>query len=200
MLNVQVSQPWFIQESIFSDKSLLSLRVPSSWMLYSSFHVKQLYAFPSTITKPWQPISALSNSSLTVPNISITMQIGPLSSAIGHLFSSEMLWFSVSEWVALKLLVKNLPVASNQTISPHSISINKLNSFLIFFVISEQVCTVTVTIWLYRTLILFQSERWLTSTLSFKLPHLTNSHFSSHSVWSLRHSEYYYPISTLLPP
>lgn len=103
----------------------LSFRDPCSWMLYSSFHEKQLCAFPSTITKPWQPISALSNSSLTIPNISITMQIGPLSSAIGHLFSSEMLWFSAPTWVALKLFVKYLFVPANK-VSPDFISINSV--------------------------------------------------------------------------
>lgn len=100
--------------------------IPHSWMLYSYFHVKQLYAFPSTITKPWQPISALSNSSLTVPNISITMQIGPLSSAVGHLFSSEMLWFSVSEWARFKTFGQECPCClwPNNHFPP-SISINE---------------------------------------------------------------------------
>lgn len=105
--------------------------IPHSWMLYSYFHVKQLYAFPSTITKPWQPISALSNSSLTVPNISITMQIGPLSSAVGHLFSSEMLWFSVSEWARFKTFGQECPCClwPNNHFPP-SISINEQPFFV----------------------------------------------------------------------
>lgn len=66
---------------------------------------------PNTITKPWQLILALSNSTLTIPNVSITIEIGLLSNALGHLLSSEMLlFFPLIALEALTLLVKNLSV------------------------------------------------------------------------------------------
>lgn len=56
-------------------------------MLDSYLHVLQSYAFSRTITKPRQPSPALS----TILNVSITMQIVPLSYAMGCRFQSEVL-------------------------------------------------------------------------------------------------------------
>lgn len=64
----------------------------------SFWHMVQSCAFPRKITKPRQPISALS----TILNVSITMQIGPLSYAMGCRFPSEIL-----SLVALKHFVRN---------------------------------------------------------------------------------------------
>lgn len=67
----------------------------------SSVHVVQSRAFPSTITKLRQPISALS----TIPIVSITMQIGPLFYSVASRFSSEVLSSAAFEHVVRIYLI-----------------------------------------------------------------------------------------------